>query len=101
MKECILEVSFEGQGWSSRLYIILFILTLELRYPQKIGVNRKTGGNFVSSSAWEGENHLTWERKDLPGRPGLGESYKLNYKMNFVQDSCQRFLLHFFKGTFH
>ena len=54
MKECILEVSFEGQGWSSRLYIILFILTLELRYPQKTGVNRKTGGNFVSSSAWEG-----------------------------------------------
>ena len=54
MKGCILETNFEGQGWSSRLFTILLILTWELRYPQERGVNRKRGGSFGSSSAWEG-----------------------------------------------
>ena len=44
MKGSILETNFEGQGWPSRLFTILLILTWELRYPQERGVNRKRGG---------------------------------------------------------
>ena len=44
MKGHILGTNFEEQGWSSRLLTILLILTRELRYPQKRGVNRERGG---------------------------------------------------------
>ena len=77
MKGCTLAANFEGQGWSSRLFTILLILIWEFRYPQKRGVNRKRGGSFGSSSAWEGggggwANELPWGRKDLLVGPGVG-----------------------------
>ena len=75
MKGYILEANFEGQGWSSRLFTILLILTWELRYPQKRGINRKRGGSFGSCSAWEEANDLPSGRKDLPGGPGVGGNY--------------------------
>ena len=53
MKGCILDANFEGQGWSSELFTTFLILTWELRYPQKRGVNRKRRGSFGSCSAWE------------------------------------------------
>ena len=53
MNGCILKANLEGQGWQLRLYIILWILTWELRYPQKRGVNRKRYGSFESCCAWE------------------------------------------------
>ena len=34
------------------------------------------------------------------GDQGLGETIQINYKMNFIQDSCERFSLQF-KSTFH
>ena len=75
MKGCILEANFEGQGWSSRLFTILLILTWELRYTQKRGVNRKEEGSFGSCSAWEGANDLPWGRKDLPFGLGVGGNH--------------------------
>ena len=50
---------------------------------------------FGSCFAGRGANHLPWERKDL-----TGGTIQINYKMNFIQDSCQRFSLHF-ESTFH
>ena len=69
------DTNFKGQGWSSKLFTILLILTWELRYPQKRGVNRKRWGSFGSSSAWEGANDLPWRRRDLPGGPEVGGNY--------------------------
>ena len=55
---------------------MLLILTWDLRYPQKRGVNRKRGGeSFGSCSAWEGANDLPWGRKDLPGGLGVEGNY--------------------------
>ena len=55
---------------------MLLILTRDLRYPQKRGVNRKRGGeSFGSCSAWEGANDLPWGRKDLPGGLGVEGNY--------------------------
>ena len=42
----ILEANFEGQGWSSRLLTLLLIVTWELTYSQKGGVNRKIEEKF-------------------------------------------------------
>ena len=39
------------------------------------GEQKKKGRSFGSCSAWEGANVLPWGRKDLPGRPGVGENY--------------------------
>ena len=72
------------------MFTILLVLTWELRYPQKRGVNRKRGGSFGSCSAREGTNDLPWGNKGLPGDQG-----QINYNMNFIQDSCQRFSLPF------
>ena len=64
MKGCILEANFEGQGWSSRLFTILLILTCELRYPQK------RGGSFGSCSAWEGTYDFLGEGSICLGNQG-------------------------------
>ena len=40
------------------------------------------------------------EGKVYLGDKGYGESIQINYKTNFIQESVQRFPLHF-KGTFH
>ena len=61
MKGCMPDTNFKGQGWSSKLFTILLILTWELRYPQKRGVNRKKDGSFGNCSAWKGVNDLPWE----------------------------------------
>ena len=61
MKTCIGEANLEGQGWKSRLFTILLILTWEVRYPQqkkRVNRNRRGGGVGWSSggcSAWEGQ----------------------------------------------
>ena len=55
MKGCILGDNFEEQGWLSRMFTILLILTWKLRYPQKRRADRKKGrGRFGSCSAWQG-----------------------------------------------
>ena len=43
MKVCILEANLEGQGWYSKLFTILLILTWELRYLEKGGFTEKEG----------------------------------------------------------
>ena len=53
---------------------ILLKLTWELKYPQKIEINRKRGGSFESYSVWEGANDLPWGRKGLSGGPGVGRN---------------------------
>ena len=58
------------------------------------------GGSFRSCSAWEGTNDLPWGRNRLPGGLGAGETIEINYKMIFIQNSCQRFFIHF-KSIFH
>ena len=73
-----------------------------MRYPQKREVNRKRGGrgSFGSCPAWERANDIPWERRVCLGEQGWGETIQINYKINFIQDSCQRFSLHL-KCTFH
>ena len=67
----ILEANVEGQGWSSRLFTVLLILTWELRYSQKRWVNRKRVGEFWKLFCLrDGANELPWERKELPGARG-------------------------------
>ena len=64
------DTNFKGQGWSSKLFTILLILTWELRYPQKRGVNRKKTG--VLEIALPGRGQMTY----------LGEVYRLTiYKL--------------------
>ena len=79
---------------------ILLILTWKLRYPQRRGVNRKRGG--VLEVALPGRRQMTYlgEGRVWLGDQGYGETIQINYKMNFIQDSCQRFSLHF-KSTLH
>ena len=43
MKVCILEANLEGQGWYSKLFTILSILTWELRYLGKRGFTENKG----------------------------------------------------------
>ena len=57
MKGCILWVDLEGQVWQSRLFTILLILTMKLRYSQLFS------------------NDLAWRRKGLPGGPEVGRNY--------------------------
>ena len=57
MKGCILGANFEEQGWLSRMFTILLILTWKLRYPQKRRADRKKRG--------EGDLEVV-----LPGRGG-------------------------------
>ena len=61
MKECILEASLARQGWQSRLFTILLILTWELRYPQKIGVKRKRGAVLELVLPGREANDFLWE----------------------------------------
>ena len=70
---------------------------MRLRYPQ----NKDRGGGLFGylEVALFGKgvaNHL----KVCLGKQGEEETIQINYKMNFVQDSCQRFSL-YFKSTFH
>ena len=50
---------------------------LELRYPQKRGVNRKRRGEVLEVVLpWVGGgNVLPWRRKGLPGGRGVGINY--------------------------
>ena len=83
MKGCMPDTNFKGKGWSSKLFTILLILTWELRYPQKRGVNRKRGGLFklVLPALGRGgrggreANKLPWRRKDFPGGAGVEGNY--------------------------
>ena len=75
------------------------ILTWELRYPQKRGY-QETRESFGSCSFWEGGKWLTLGRKCLPEGQGVGQTMQINYKMNLIQDSCQRLSLNF-NSTFH
>ena len=93
MKGCIIEAHLEGQGWQSTLFTILLILTWELRYPQKRGVNRKREGVLEAVLPGKGANDLPWGRKGLPGEPEVWGNYTDYYKMNFIQDHCERFFL--------
>ena len=76
LKGCIIEANFEGQVRSPRLFTILLILTYELRYPQKKGVNRKRGeGVLKAVLPGRGANDLPYGMKDLPGGPVVRGSY--------------------------
>ena len=55
--------------------MILLILTWELRYPQKVGVNRKRGGVLEVDLPGRGANCLPWGRKGLPEGLGIGRNY--------------------------
>lgn len=79
MKECIVEASFEGQGQSSKMIFVLFILTWELRYSEKGGVKRKKGESFASCFALEGVKWLTLGKE---GFQGQGATKQINYKMS-------------------
>ena len=60
----------------TRLFTILFILTWELRHPQKRGVNRKR--LVVLKVVLPGRGQMAYlgeGRKVLPGVPGVGENY--------------------------
>ena len=64
----------KDKGGNQDCLSILFILTMELRYPQKRGVTEKEGGLEVGSLL-EGANDLPWGRKGLPGGTGIGKNY--------------------------
>ena len=66
------------------------LLNLNQDYPSK-----KT---FSGQSLAGGANDVPWGRKDLLGGPEAGKTILINYIMNFIQDSCQRFS--HFKSTF-
>ena len=76
MKGYIAETVLEEQGWWLRIFTILLILTWELRYYQKIGVNRKMEDSFRSCFAWEGANDLPLGRKYFPGATGILRNYR-------------------------
>ena len=82
MKGYILEANLEGQGWSSRLFTILLILTWELRYPQKRGVNRKRGGRGILEVVLPGQGEwLTLGNEGVTwGTKGKGKQYRLTIK---------------------
>ena len=81
MKGCILVANFEGQGWSSRLFTVLLILTWEMRYPQKTGINRKRKESFRSCSAWDGDKLLTLGKEGFAwGARGRGKLDRLIIK---------------------
>ena len=66
-------------------------------------VDVSRGGKFWKLFCLEGgANDLSRGRKALPGGPEVVGNYtvQINYKMNFIQDSFQRFSLDF-KSTFH
>ena len=48
---------------------------MELRYPQKRGVNRKRGGVLEVDLPGRGANGLPSGRNGLPGEPGVGGNY--------------------------
>ena len=73
---------------------------MEISSEKRGSQKKRRGGGIGGCSAWEGANDLPWGRKGLPEEPGLGGDYKDKYKMNFIQDSCHIFSLHF-KSTFH
>ena len=81
MKRCIGEANLEGQGWKSRLFTILLILTWEVRYPQQ---QKKELTEIDGVGGWVelwrlfclgGANGIPWERKGFAGQPGVGENY--------------------------
>ena len=47
-----------------------------------------------------GVSDLPWRSKSLPVEPEVRETTQINYKMNFIQDSFQRFSQHL-HSTFH
>ena len=66
-KDVSLKLIFKDKDGNQYFFAILLILTWELRYVQKRGVNRKIRESF---SVWEGANNLPSGRKDLPRVPG-------------------------------
>ena len=38
-------------------------------------------------------NDLPWGKKVFPGGSEVGETIQINYKMNLIEDKCQRFSL--------
>ena len=98
MKRCILEVN-HMVVIETVYHFVDSNLRVEI-FSKMRGYQIKSGvGCFGSCSPWEGGNHLPWGRKRLPGGPGVGRNMQINHKMNLIQDSCQRFFLHF-KNTF-
>ena len=89
----------KDKGGHQECLLFFFILTSNLRYSQKRGVNRKRGEVLEVVLPERESNDLPWGRKNLRGSPGMGETIQINYKINFIQHSCQRFSLHF-KSTF-
>ena len=75
MKGCILEANLKEEGWKSRMFTILLILTWKLRYPQKRGVNKKREGVFEVVLPGRRANDLPWGRKGFPGEPEVGRNY--------------------------
>ena len=68
---------------------------------KKSGYQKKReGGDSEVVLQGRGENDLPCGRKGLLGGPWVGGTILINYKMNFIQDSCPRFFL-YFKSTFH
>ena len=47
-----------------------------------------------------GVSDLPWRSKSLAVEPEVRETTQINYKMNFIQDSFQRFSQHL-HSTFH
>ena len=75
------------------------ILTWKLRYPQKKGLPGNKG------EFWKlfflGGGKMTYLGKEvLAEGQGVGKIIQINYKMNLIQDSCQRLSLNF-NSTFH
>ena len=55
----------------------------------------KEGGAFEVVLPGKRANQLPQGRKSLPGRTRVEETIQINYKINFIQESFQRFSLHF------
>ena len=92
MKGCILEANFKGQGWS-RLFTILLILTWELRYPQKRGINRKRGGVLEIVLLGRGQmTNLGEGRICLWEARGRGKLYRLTIKRTSSKTVAKDFL---------
>ena len=89
------------EGCILKLSTILLILTWELRNSRKRGTNRKKGEEFWKLFCLGGEqmNYLGDGRICLEDQRSR-KTIQINYKINFIQCSCQIVSLHF-KMTFH
>ena len=94
MKECIMRLILKDKGGHQDC--LLFVdsnLGVE-RFSKKEGLTEKDGG--VLEVVLPGRGQMTCFGKGFAwGTRGRGETIQINYKMNFTQDSCQRFSLHF------